>query len=297
MEKNLEKKSKKISKFKRNSRPTVSAIAIQPRDLKIFKYLAEFRFLDTRHINLLCPGSGGPRYNQRRLQYLFRHSYLDRPPSQLSYYRTRGQMIYALGRKGAAIIYGDKPGLQGKIDWQQKNHEVKFPFIDHTLMISDFRVALMLALKDHPTAKLASWRQGEDLRDKVVSREGRIAIVPDAFFTIHNNGKAMHFFLEADRSSMDQGNFFRKMVAYRQWYKEHGHEKKFNIKFFRVLTITISEERKENMRRRSKQADKGKGSNMLLFACQKSYSLEKPEAILSPIWQSSLDDAKHSLLE
>jgi hypothetical protein len=297
-EKNLEKKEKKFPKFKRNSVSPQKQIAIQPRDIEIFKKLAEFRFLDTRHINLLCPGKGGPRYNQRRLEQLYRRFYIDRPRSQLSYYKTRGDIIYALGRKGAEAIYNTVPGVQGKIDWQQKNREAKYPFIEHTIMMSDFRVALILALKNHPTARLAQWQQGEELKDKVVLKGKITSIIPDAFFTIHkqDKNKALHFFLEADRSSMDQSTFFQKMLAYREWYKKGGHRKKFNIDSFRVLTITISEERKENMRMRSKKADAGKGSTMLLFTCEKNYSFEKPETILAPIWQSSLDNIPHSLL-
>lgn len=288
----------KLKQFKRSPAPPKKRVVVQARDMEIFKNLADYRFLDARQIELLHPGRGGPRYNQRRLQYLFHHGYIDRPPSQLSYYRTRGHLIYALGRKGADAIYSGEPELRGRIDWQKKNAEVKFPFLDHAMMISDFRAALTLALKDHPRAKISSWRQGEDLRDRVRLKDGKVAIVPDAFFTLEEGDDLMHFFLEADRSTMTLDRFLRKLQAYWQWWREGGHEKKFDIKSFRVLTITISPERKENLRNISRQADgRGQGSNLFLFSCEKNYSLEKPEAILLPIWQSSKDESLRHLLE
>ena len=287
-----------LKQFKRSSAPPKKRVVVQARDMEIFKNLADYRFLDARQIELLHPGRGGPRYNQRRLQYLFHHGYIDRPPSQLSYYRTRGHLIYALGRKGADAIYAGEPELRGRIDWHKKNAEVKFPFLDHAMMISDFRATLSLALKGNQRAKLASWRQGEDLRDRVRLKDGKVAIVPDAFFTLEEGDDLMHFFLEADRSTMTLERFLRKISAYWQWWRERGHEKKFSIKSFRVLTITISEERKENLRQISRQADsRGQGSNMFLFSCEKNYSFEKPEAIMRPIWQSSKDESLRHLLE
>jgi len=108
----------------------------------------------------------------------------------------------------------------------------------------------------------------------------------------------LHFFLEANRSTMESERFLKKMRAYWQWWQEEGHKKKFNISVFRVLTITISEERKENLRKITKKADeRERGSEMFLFACQKDYNLEEPESILKPIWQSPRDDTRHYLLE
>ena len=68
---------------------------------------------------------------------------------------------------------------------------------------------------------------------------------------------------------------------------------------FRVLTITPSEERKQNLCRRvTKGADPRKqGSGMFLFASEKSYSLKEPDEVLAPIWVSPKDEVKQQLLE
>lgn len=283
-----------FKQFKRTNKKPNQRLRLQPRDIEIFKNLAEYRFLDSQQILALHPlKSGGVRYHQLRLQYLFHHSYIDRPPSQLSYYRVRNHMIYALGKKGAEIIYAGDPYLRGRIDWQQKNHEVKFPFLAHALMIADFRVALTKAVKQSPNMELAQWQQGKELRDTVSLKGRKLMVVPDAFFTVKQQDKTYNFFLEADRSTMTLERIRQKIAAYWHWKEEGRHEKKFNIQRFRVLTITISEERKENIRKIAKQGiGRPGGYPLFLFACEKNYDFKEPESILKPIWQSPADESR-----
>lgn len=280
-----------FKQYKRTNKKPSKRLKIQPRDIEIFKSLADYRFLDSRQILALHPLSGGGRYHLRRLQHLFHHGYIDRPPSQLSYYRTRHHMIYALGQKGAAEIYGDDPSLRRRIDWQKKNREVKFPFLDHAIMISDFRLALVLAIKNNPQLELARWRQGKELRDYVKLAGKKKAIAPDAFFTIKQAGKPFNFFLEADRSTMTLDRILQKIAAYWRWKEEEKHKQKFNIDRFRVLTITISEARKDNIRKIAPQGiSRPAGYPLFLFTSEKNYNYGEPATILKPIWQSPTDD-------
>ena len=116
-------------------------------------------------------------------------------------------------------------------------------------------------------------------------------VSPDAFFTIEDKDDWLHFFLEADRSTMPHKRFLKKTKAYWQFWAEEKHKDKFNISVFRVLTITKTEERKEGLRQQTRE------SEMFLFACQKNYNIKKPETILDPIWQSPKNDQWHHLLE
>jgi hypothetical protein len=84
-------------------------------------------------------------------------------------------------------------------------------------------------------------------------------------------------------------------------YWRHNREKSFQpslgISHFRVLTITPNEKRAENLCIAAKDADDQKtGSNLFLFLSEKQYSLEKPDAILAPLWASAKGE-KHALLE
>ena len=83
----------------------------------------------------------------------------------------------------------------------------------------EFRTALELALRRRGDAELAFWRQGDDIRDKVEETDEkgnkvRYPIWPDGFFRIKTPKGMLHFFLEADRSTMTNARFVRKIKGY-----------------------------------------------------------------------------------
>lgn len=55
-------------------------------------------------------------------------------------------MVYALVNSRAGLLAVKFGVDRGKIKWKEKNEEVKDRHIQHTLMISDFRIWLKLAL-------------------------------------------------------------------------------------------------------------------------------------------------------
>lgn len=278
-------------KFVRSSTPP-KKIRLQARDIKIMQEIAVHRFLDTKQIMTLFPGAKTNLL--RRLQYLFHHGFLDRPIQQQAvYFKPRNHIIYALGNKGADYIFSENPELRGRVNWQTRNRDVKSLHLMHGLMISDFYAVLQSVLSGID-ATLLSWLQQETIKDYVKVDGKNAPVNPDAFFII-NKEKSNPFFLEADRSTMTDERFLKKMSAYWQWWKAGGHERKFRIKNFRVLTITKSEARKENLRKITRQADPvGRGSEMFLFACANNYNLDELDSILAPIWQSPKDESRHS---
>ena len=274
----------RYKKFERSK--TSPKLKITETDLKILQSLADYRFLDTSHI-LALHSEIPTRTIQRRLQTLFHAGYLERPVHQFSYQKPKSYIIYTLDKKGAQLLFPDN---KAKVNWAKRNKEIKSFFLWHSLMISDFRVILTLALRKEKESKLINWRE-RGLTDTVYLEGEKLPIAPDAFFTIEDKNDLLHFFLEADRSTMPIKRFLDKTRAYWQFWKEEGHKDRFNISVFRVLTITISEKRKENLRRLTRKSD------MFLFACQKNYNIKESELILKPIWQSPKDDKKHHLLE
>ncbi len=280
-------------RFARN--PDLKPFRMQERDVELLRLLADYRFLDTYQIASLQPR--GLRNLRRRLQYLFHAGLVDRPPRQHDFLKPPMPLVYGLANKGADTLAEVLEIDRGKIDWQTKNREAGLPYIDHTLMISRFRATLTLALNSLGDTCMTTWQEGPRLKAGVKFKGQRLAVVPDGFFTIEHKGQDHHFFLEADRSTMTNGRFFRKLRAYWLWWKAGGHKRKFGIPRFRVLTVTTSEKRKENLRKLARLADDGKrGSPMFLFACDKSFSLDDPQTILQPIWRTPLNDTVHPLL-
>lgn len=296
-------KTKRAPKFRR--RPgEVGGLKLQERDVRIIRLLHDFRFINSDQIQALVNGS--ERGILRRLQKLFHHGFLDRPLSQIVYPLIGAQkMVYALGDKGADLL-AEKFGIdRGKIKWNEKNKEAKDRHIQHTLMISDFRICLELALNNLPGTNLLFWEKEnpKELKDYVYirdlqGREFRAPIVPDGFFGIQDQKDKMYFFIEADQSTMTNARFLKKMIAYWNWWKQGKHTKRFGIKAFRVLIVTKTQKRKENLREITKKADeRQKGSLMFWFTSERNYNLQKPESFLESIWQTPKDDSYHSLLE
>ena len=298
--------TKRTPKFKRKPEQ-LGAVRLQERDIAIIGLVHDYRFLNSDQIKLLTDGSA--RGISRRLQKLFHHGFLDRPPSQVAVALAgTPKMVYALADRGADLLAEKSAMDRGKIKWREKNRDVKDRHIQHTLMISNFRVCLERALDTVPGTHLLFWRNENrnELKDRAYIRhsQGRsreIPILPDGFFGIKDTKPKPHiyFFLEADQSTMTNGRFLNKMRAYWNWgMHQKGHTKKFGIPGFRVLTITKTEQRKENLRSVTKNADDSQtGSFMFWFTSEQKYGIQKPETILGSIWQTPQDDKWHSILE
>ncbi|MEK7128838.1 MAG: replication-relaxation family protein [Patescibacteria group bacterium] len=241
----------------------------------------------------------GLRNLQRRLHDLYHAGYVERPPQQVISSLPSGHMVYSLGAKRAEFLFEDAEERAEKIRQIKLNQQTTFPYISHALMIFQFRAVITLALeKEKSEAKIVRFRQGVDLKNDLKFRGETPELVPDGFFTIEQDDGRWHFFLEADRSTMILDRFLGKLKIYWEWWREEKYKERLDVSRFRVLTITISKERKENLRRIAKNADPRKtGSNMFFFLSETEYSLKKPEIVLQPIWLSPKDDVKHKVLE
>ena len=240
---------------------------------------------------------GSRRNIVERLSRLYQQGYLDRPKSQSSARLTSSHMVYALGRKGAELLSKDAEEREG-IYRRVKEAERTLPLIAHSLMISQFRVCLSLALKTRDDVKLIRWLQGDDLK-RVLTRGGRSPeLVPDAFFVLEGKEWTHPFFLEADRGTMSVGRFVSKLRVYWRWSQEGRCKATTGFPHFRVLTITPQNGRCENLRLAAKDADdKRTGSPIFLFAPESRYNVSAPEALFGEAWKCPKDDTPRSVLK
>jgi hypothetical protein len=295
-------KKKRLSRFKRMSGPGL-AFRLQERDMEIIKLVYAYRLITSRLIQLLAGGSA--QGILRRLQLLFHHGYLERVSTWQP-----GSLVYALGNKGADVLAVNFGFDRGAVDWRKKNKEISTYFVYHSLMISNFRATLELASRARGELKLLNWTGEGEIKESVhievsmrpgQGRKERIPIVPDGFFSLEDPADPAYqldFFLEADRSTMTNERFFNKMRAYWCYWKEIKSGKRQGPEAFRVLTITKTEARKENLRRITQKADDyQKGSPMFYFTSEENYSPHDPQTVLNPIWQTPVDESRHSLLE
>jgi DNA-binding Lrp family transcriptional regulator len=309
----------RLPRFKRTWSEEL-AFRLQDRDREILKWVYDCRLLTSRQINRLV--SGSDQWILRRLQRLFHHGYLDRVKTA----SFNEVYTYGIGNKGIDELVLRYAGIdRGKADWTTNNREVKERHVAHTLMAANFRVALTLAVQERPETKIITWIPDGGIKEKVGFREERkgkegeasavkreLPVNPDGFIAIEDQGDELFFMPEFDRSSMTDKRFFEKLRGFWHWWKQGGHRSlawsywndqgqyihRAGINNFRVVTLTKSEERAENLRRMAKHVDdKRSGSDMFLFASEERFDPGKPASILAPIWQTPKDNTWHSLLE
>jgi hypothetical protein len=299
---------RKFSKFIRH--PERYGLQLQERDLDILELVYDYRFIPSDQVVQLIEGS--ERKILDRLKKLFNHQYLERMCDR----RIRTQsgsekMVYAITARAAQLLV-DERGLEiGKVNWASKNRTVTDRHIKHTLMIGKFRTAVTLAVAAKEDLELLFWKEhrgtGQQLNPELLDsvtlelekgREERRKIVPDAFLGLEDSDYEYFLYLEADRSTMTNDRFKKKLSAYWAWWKQGGSKKKHQVENFRVLTLTPSVKRRDNLRKAAIEASPGKnGSGMFWFACEKDYNVQEPETVLGDIWVTAKDDEKHSLLE
>lgn len=275
----------RAKRFERRDAP--AAFQLTSRDLRLLGHVARHRLLSSRHLAAL---DGGSEQNVLRcLRTLFDHGYLDRPQAQLAHVPITGPrpMVYALGRRGAQALEHFRQGSD--TDWTERNKRAGAKFIEHTLAIADFMVALELACIRNPDTKLLNepdvlalapertQYSREPLRLTVPglsNKFGVSSVVPDGIFGLSfPNSTAAYFLFEMDRGSMpvtrtrfDKTSFKRKLAVYWEAFKQGRHTEHFGLKQLRVLTVTESADRADNMVQSVYEVTGGRGSNFFLFA-------------------------------
>ena len=259
--------TKRSKRFVRRSSP--AGFQLTDRDIRLLGHVAQHRFLSSDHLAKL---DGGSTQNVlRSLRVLFDHQFLDRPAAQLSFVPLTGPrpLIYGLGRRGARALRERGSGT-AKADWTERNKRAGAKFIAHTVAIADFLVCLEAACRSagnvrliHERDILASAPKGrqnarEPLRISVPGIDRKIGIssvVSDGLFGLEfADGTASYFLLEIDRGSMpvtrtrfDKTSYQRKLIVYWEAWKKKVHASHFGVSQLRVLTVTESERRVENM--------------------------------------------------
>jgi hypothetical protein len=287
----------KAKRFERRTAP--SGFRLTDRDLAILAHVARHRFLSSHHLAAL---DGGSEQNLLRcLRILFDHGYLDRPYAQLAHMPVTGPrpMVYGLGRRGAQALR--EHAVQGSehSDWTERNKRAGAKFIEHTLAIADFMVGLEIACRNRIDVELLResdiieaaperTRQArEPLRLTVPGLNNKIGIssvIADGLFgLVFPNDTAAYFLLEMDRGSMpvkrshfDKTSFNRKLTVYWEAWKRGRHVEHLGVKQIRVLSVTDSPKRLNNMLDAVRELTEGKGSNFFLFATVEQLAAASP---------------------
>lgn len=268
----------------------LAPMALTARDLKLLAHVARHRFLTSAQLAALDGGS--PQNVVRSLRLLFDHGYLDRPASHLVMVPLQGTrpLVYALGQRGARALRTYGYFVDDRTDWTEKNKRAGAIFIEHTLAVADFLSGLEVAcnarkdvelLREPDVLSLAPQETKsarEPLRwaaDLVVrGRRQRYSVVPDGLFGLRfSDDTAAYFMLEVDRGTIPitrSDRAWHKSIAYKlatywEGWKVGRHVEQFGVKQMRVIMLTSSEERMNNMLGVVDELTQGRGSAFFLF--------------------------------
>ena len=287
--------SKRQSRYKRN--PDPKPIYLQERDISIIEKIYRYRFLTSDQVETLV---GGDKFHLRkRLRALYDHKYLDKPEKQKFLFGNPD--IYGLGDKGATLLETKYKVKLSGLDWREKNRDVQMLFIQHRLMISEFFTTLEKACELKPDIEIDTIIADE----RELKRNARIdgaftSINPDGFFVLRDPKGKIPYFLECDRSTeTNVSRYMPKLRKYFVWWNDGQYEQAYNFKMFRLLTLTISEQRRDNLLQGSKQVDnQQQGFRGFWFATEKDFNSKQPLTILNKIWRNPRDPKKRfSLLD
>lgn len=196
--------------------------------------LVEARRQIAEELDLPFAQESGTRVVQRRLLQFVKAGILRRITQPVFPDELTGSkpFIYALDRPGAHIVSADQRLEMAEIDWRPKEdgRRASYLFLDHSLAIGDFFLALMRACLRHQVT-LAQWTGDHSLKRHpaqidVTLENGRretVTLVPDAVCKlVLPSRRATWLFLEMDLGSMTIAPshwqlraWRRKFLAYR----------------------------------------------------------------------------------
>ena len=255
---------------KKASRPSARRPILTERDLEVIFDLYEYRYLTGSQIaQLRFPSQ---QTANRRIRSLIRDRHI-----QPFWSPGIDERIFALDRRGAEIVKAHLEGLgiEGDLRLRKKGfHTPKdYYFLRHFLEVNQFRIDLVQGCELSPETSLLGYvpeyhgRKSKKgglvklIRDNVSDirdGEGDVSHTPDSVFALSRNGKPALFFLEIDRgtetiSSEERGvlKCFRFYINYLVSRSYRKYEKNFRcgeLKGFRVLFVTTTQERVRNIR-------------------------------------------------
>jgi Replication-relaxation len=226
-------------------------------------------------------------------------------------------LVYALGNRGAAVLAAEGE-RGGALRWA-KSGTVSRQFLRHTLAVAEVMVAFEVACRDTeevefipPEAILAAAPEATrrlrlPFRWQVEVTEAgklhRLGVEPDRVFGLRFAGEPKgrqhaYFFLEADRGTMpvmrqglEQTSFRRKLLGYRETWRQRLHRVHLDIPNFRVLAVTTNEERMRHLVAACRSLGSGRG--IFLFA---EPAVPGSGDILSRQWVNGSGELVHLLL-
>lgn len=226
----------------------------------------------------------------QRLKLLHQHGYLARRRLPVEYGQGSGQALYLLGGRGASLL-ADRWGLDpARIGWRRSQNHVSSPFLEHSLMVNEVRLAVELACQ-RDGYSIEAWLREDELRaapDRVLieTDDGpsrQMALIPDAYLRLISGPRRASFFLETDRATETSARWAAKVRAYLSYLCSGAYLSRYGSNCLRILVVTTSARRRDNLLRTTVRVCDPRSRGLFWFT-----SLEQvaQDTVLdAPIWR------------
>jgi hypothetical protein len=177
--------------------------------------------------------------------------------------------IYATGPESVPILIDRGFAPADLAEKRLRNYELKQLGMKHFLHVAAIH-ARLIALTRHGPVELAHWQEGAGLWDHAAVDGAVLPVRPDAWFTLRHTGRPetknkLHYFLEADRSTLSHKRMEQKIMAYLAYHQQQRYAAKYpGMQTFAVATVTET-------RRRAKELERGLHSLLPTAKSRRAY--------------------------
>jgi hypothetical protein len=151
--------------------------------------------------------------------------------------------LYAIGPESVPVLIDRGYAREDLADKRLRHYELKQLGMKHFLHVASIHARLILLTRPGPI-ELANWREGPSLWDRAAVDGQELPVRPDAWFTLRHTGRPegrnrLHYFLEADRSTMSHKRMEQKIRAYLAYHQQQRYTAKYpGMETFLVVTVT-----------------------------------------------------------
>ncbi len=276
-------------------------MVLTARDTALIRAVNDYRIVRSDHLRVLFGMSKSSL--QYRLVRLYQHEYLNRLfLTAVTAGPASSTPLYVLKKRGAQVLV-DTFGYDQRDLRLPKVRTFKWDFVEHTLKLSDVRLAIAVA------ARTQGW-QLETWWDELVFRatpdtvyltnsHGRRVkkpVLPDGYFCLAGlpfgrEGRA-RFLVEIDRGIEPKSAFRPQIEVYEQYTESGGYEARFQAKSLRILIVTTTVRRLATLQAVVARAG---GDRKYWFT---TFDQLTPEtALTEPIWQVLTEDGPLPLID
>ncbi len=263
------------------------------RDRQIVRAVYTHRALTSDQVNLLFWGT--PKANtrsRRRLKLLSDNGYLERAEQPVTLAEGRRPLVYFLDKGGVETAAHELGVDPAAIDWKPSYNNVKWLFLEHLLSTNDIRVRLEYAA---PQAgfRLTEWVDDMSLarismRDRITVTGPKggtetVTVGPDGYFCLTRPGSStLHrAFVEADRATVPLTRWAKKVRLYLAYFRSRQFRDRYKArKPFRVLTITTTDTRLQNM----KEVTEREGGRSWFWFTTYEAIFDPDRLLFAPVW-------------